>query len=104
MAGVRLGHGLLRTPGPTHGTTRAGHRRRARPAPPLKTLSANAGVSRFSDTIGSGLFNDAGTVLTAFPIPFAGSYTIYLNAQMYFGESSSDLVANAETVAVFYPG
>ncbi|MFQ6128570.1 MAG: hypothetical protein ACE5QW_06680, partial [Thermoplasmata archaeon] len=49
------------------------------------------------------LVNRAGTILNVFTVASAGTYTYYLNAIMWTGESASDEIVNAETVAVFYP-
>jgi hypothetical protein len=47
--------------------------------------------------------NLAGTVVTAFPISGAGTYTFDLNINMYSGQNAGDRVSEAESVVVFYP-
>ena len=58
-------------------------------------------------TVGAGwsseFLNVGGTTVGEFPVGGAGTYTYYVNAQMYFGESAGDAIAAAQTVAVFYP-
>ena len=53
-------------------------------------------------TWGSGTVNEAGSVTNAFPVGGAGTYTFYLNAQMYAGASAGDRVSEASLLAVFY--
>ncbi|HEV8594527.1 MAG TPA: hypothetical protein VGR51_03265 [Thermoplasmata archaeon] len=47
--------------------------------------------------------NEAGTLVNAFPAAGAGTYTYYVNAEMYAGESANDRVSEASAVLVFYP-
>lgn len=47
--------------------------------------------------------NQAGTLVNAFPAPGPGTYTFYVNARMYSGQSASDRVSEASAVMVFYP-
>ncbi len=49
------------------------------------------------------LMNRAGTQLNVYSVAGAGTYTYYVNAYMWNGESASDSIRIAETVAVFYP-
>ena len=42
-------------------------------------------------------------MVTAFNVAAAGTYTYYLNADMFQGESAMDRIVDATTVAVFYP-
>lgn len=50
------------------------------------------------------LTNEGGSATNAFPVPAAGKYTFYLNAEMSAGQSSGDKVSEASLLAVFYPG
>ncbi len=47
--------------------------------------------------------NQAGTLITVFPAPGAGTYVYHLNFLMRSGESPMDSVVEALTTAVFYP-
>src|SRR2546422_2293188 len=47
--------------------------------------------------------NEAGTLVNAFPVPGAGTYTYYVNVEMYAGQSTGDRVSEASAVMVFYP-
>jgi hypothetical protein len=47
--------------------------------------------------------NTQGSLVTAFSIAGAGTYTYYTNAIMWSGESASDRIVDGTTVAVFYP-
>ncbi len=48
------------------------------------------------------LINVDGTLVTSFSVPGAGTYTYYLNAEMFNGQSANDRIVDATTVAVFY--
>ncbi len=50
------------------------------------------------------LTNEGGSATNAFPVPAAGKYTFYLNADMLAGQSTGDKASAATLLAVFYPG
>ncbi len=52
----------------------------------------------------SSLTNEGGSATNAFPVPAAGTYRFYLNAEMSAGQSTGDKVSEASLLAVFYPG
>ena len=67
-------------------------------ADPTSALNEVSGAAPTDSTI-----NMAGALTNMYPVAAAGTYTFYLNSQMYSGESASDTIVNGSVIATFYP-
>ncbi len=62
-------------------------------------FSGEISASLPTDTVN----NRAGTVVNVFSVPGAGTYSFFLNSEMFAGASADDRIRDATTAAVFYP-
>lgn len=48
-------------------------------------------------------YNIGATITRAFTVPGSGTYSFYLNGEMFAGESAGDQIPESSMIAVFYP-
>jgi len=68
-------------------------------ADPHSFLMEVSGAAPTDSTINMG-----GALTNMYPVAAAGTYTFYLNSQMYSGESAGDTAVNGSVIATFFPG